>query len=121
MPPHRSTGVASKKPRTVNSVPASATGSQASGNNACAFKSPITTISTGGFGYNDGNSTVGDEQAHQHRSTPGLVWCLNRDAKSGSVDQTAINAVVTMTVFPKVKFVVRETELSYSADKQTIS
>ena len=109
-----------KKPRTAaKSVPNLATsGSQ---DNEFSLRSPTTTITTG---QNSLNSrvcfTVGNEQADQTQSAPGLVWCLHRDAKSGSIDQTAINAVVTMTVFPKVKFVDKDSELSYSKDKETI-
>ena len=77
-------------------------------------------LSTGGFGYHNGNSTVGDEQADQHRSTPGHVWCVKHDVISGSGDQTTINTVVTGNVFFKVNIVDRDTELSYSTVKRSI-
>ena len=96
------------------------TGSQASGN-AHSPKSVTTTISTGGSSLsNNGTSTGNGELADQDRSAPGLVWCHNRNVNSASVDQTAINAVVTGSVFPKVKIVDKESQLSYSADKKTI-
>ena len=74
-------------------------------------RSATTTIST---------RVSADGQADRHQSTPGHVWCVNHDALPGLGDQTTVNAVVTGNVFPKVKFVDKDTELLYSTDTKSI-
>ena len=86
------------------------TGTEMSGQTATE-----TTISS----YNT-NSAFGEEQADQVRSTPALVWCNGQNGNSASRDKTTINAVVTVTVFPKVKFADKLTQLSYSTERKSI-
>ena len=74
-------------------------------------KSAATTIST---------SRSDPRQADRHESTPANVWYVQHDAIPGSGDQTTVNAVVTGNVFPKVKFVDKDTELMYSTDTKSI-
>ena len=74
-------------------------------------KSTTTTIST---------SNSDPRQADRHESAPANVWCVQHNVIPGSGDQTTVNAVVTGNVFPKVKFVDKDTELMYSTDKKSI-
>jgi hypothetical protein len=99
-----------KRQRVNSSVIPKVTPSNPSVSNA-TNKSATTTIST---------SVSEDRQADLHESTPGTVWCLQHDVIPGSGDQTTVNAVVTGNVFPKVKFVDKDTELMYSTDKKSI-
>ena len=80
--------------------------------NASTNKSATTTITSG---------VCVDGHPDRHQSTPSNVWCLSYDEKPKAGDQTTVNAVVTAKVFPKVKFVDKDTELMYSTDKKSIS
>ena len=84
------------------------------------LKSPTTTISTRELDAGNGTSTICDELPDQQRSTPRTVWCEQHDGLSGKREQASVNLVVTGKVFPKVKFVDRDTQLMYSTEKHSI-
>ncbi len=55
------------------------------------------------------------------RSKPSHVWCGNHAVTPESMgDRTTVNLVVTAQVFPKVKFVDRDTDLAFTEDKKSI-
>ena len=62
-----------------------------------------------------------DDADTANGSKPSNVWCNKHKLTATSTgDQTTVNLVVTEKVFPKVKFVDRDTQLMFSYDKHPI-
>ena len=66
--------------------------------------------------------TIVDDNDTANGSKPSNVWCnRHRLTATSTCDQTTVNLVVTEKVFPKIKFVDRETHLvMFSDDKHSI-
>jgi hypothetical protein len=63
----------------------------------------------------------GEDDSTANGSKPGNVWCNKHKLTSTSTgDQATVNLVVADRVFPKVKFVDRDTQLMFSHDKHSI-
>jgi hypothetical protein len=102
----------------------SGTGSNAS---AIAFGSRSASIRTAGLvspqirssEYTDEHEE--DDTDDTSKSKPSHVWCANHAVTPTSMgDHTTVNLVVTAEVFPKVKFVDRDTDLAYTEDEKSI-
>ncbi len=65
------------------------------------------------------NSLV-SEIAGNQRSAPSQIWCGSHEIMPTTGDQTTINTVVSAEIFPKVKFVDRDSQLSYNTEKRSI-
>jgi hypothetical protein len=62
-----------------------------------------------------------EDDTDTSRSKPSHVWCANHAVTPESMgDRTTVNLVVTAQVFPKVKFVDRDTDLAFTEDKKSI-
>jgi hypothetical protein len=61
---------------------------------------------------------IGEDDGRANGSKPSNVWCDKHKLTATSTDdQTTVNLVVADRVFPKVKFVDRDTQLMFSHDK----
>ena len=65
------------------------------------------------------NSLVSEIGGNQ-RSAPSQIWCGSHEIMPTTGDQTTINTVVSAEIFPKVKFVDRDSQLSYNTEKRSI-
>ena len=62
-----------------------------------------------------------EDDTNTSRSKPSHVWCANHEVTPDSlIDRTTVALVVTAQVFPKVKFVDRDTELAFTEDKKSL-
>jgi hypothetical protein len=78
------------------------------------FVSPLVKSSA----YTDDQE---EDDMDTSRSKPSHVWCANHAVTPESMgDRTTVNLVVTAQVFPKVKFVDRDTDLAFTEDKKSI-
>jgi hypothetical protein len=67
------------------------------------------------------SSLVDEEIDTANGSKPSNVFCKQEKWTATSTgDQTTVNLVVTERVFPKIKFVDRDTQLMFSNDKHSI-
>jgi hypothetical protein len=74
-----------------------------------------------GFVSPNSKSSLGDEDETENRSKPSHVWLDQHTVMDISTGyQTTVNLVVTDTVFAKVKFVDRDTDLVFSNEKRSI-
>ena len=90
-----------------------------SGGMATASKS-ASMRSTGFVSPTGKSSSVGDEDT-ANRSKPSHVWLENHTITEISTgDQTTVNLVITDTVFPRVKFVGRDTDLVFTTETRSI-
>lgn len=64
---------------------------------------------------------IGEDDDTANGSKPSNVWCSRHKLTATSAgDQTTVNLVVTEKVFPKIKFVDRDTQMMFSYDKHSI-
>ncbi len=60
------------------------------------------------------------EIAGNQQSAPRQLWCGSHEIMPTTGDQTTINTVVSAEIFPKVKFVDRDSQLLYNTEKRSI-
>ena len=114
-----------QQPRLSNKA---ATSSRTNVSVIATSKSASMRSTTGFVSPNGKSSLEGGEEDEQHeedgsenRSKPSHVWLEQHTLTDiSTVDQTTVNLVVTDTVFPKVKFVDRDTQLVFSNEKRSI-
>ena len=64
---------------------------------------------------------IGEDDDTANGSKPSNVWCSRHKLTATSAgDQTTVNLEVTEKVFPKIKFVDRDTQMMFSYDKHSI-
>jgi hypothetical protein len=75
-----------------------------------------------GFVSPNGTSSLANEHEeddNENGSKPSNVWCESHELTSttSTADKTTVNSVVTEQMFPKVKFVDKDTDLVFSMEK----
>jgi hypothetical protein len=119
----KSGNAAGKQPRPSTASSSSRT----NGSGIGATLSRSASMRSTGFVSPNGKSSIGDndqpeEDGSENQSKPSQIWLeqhtMLTDISTG--DQTTVNLVVTDTVFPKVKFVDRDTDLVFSNERRSI-
>jgi hypothetical protein len=96
------------------SAAASGGGSKSASIRTSALDAPVVLSSA----YTDDQE---EDDTDTSRSKPSHVWCANHEVTPDSlIDRTTVALVVTAQVFPKVKFVDRDTELAFTEDKKSL-
>ena len=96
------------------SAPASGSGSRSASFRSSGLVSPTIKSSA----YTEDQE---EDDTDTSRSKPSHVWCANHAVTPESMgDRTTVILVVTSQVFPKVKFVDRDTDLAFTEDKESI-
>ena len=109
----------SKQPRVSNkSSTSSRTNASVIATSKSASMRSTAFVSPNGKSSLEGDDEQHDEDGSENRSKPSHVWLEQHTLTDlSTIDQTTVNLVVTDTVFPKVKFVDRDTELVFSKEK----
>ena len=120
---NRFTGTRGKQKKVTSSA-ASASHNDASSSIPTMSKSASMARGGAGFVSPHGKSSLEDEHEEEEddSSKPSKIWCRG-DASmtvTSREDKTTVNLVVTDQVFPKVKFVDRETQLMFSSEQTSI-
>ncbi len=123
----RSPGTTKSKQQCVSTSNASNSSSiHTNTSSGIATTSKSASMRSAGFVSPNGKSLLGDDEPQEEEDTetqskPSHVWLEQHTlADISTGDLTTVNLVVTDTVFPKMKFVDRDTQLVFSNEKKSV-